>query len=95
MRQCGLTRGLGLVRTREVVYWFPAEPATQHQVNVRVRNFREIRMRHFYVFVVQPQNFETGGVSVQTEGGLRKRHQSGIGELGSIHEFIYANCHQL
>lgn len=52
-------------------------------------------MRHFYVFVVQPQNFETGGVSVQTEGGLRKRHQSGIGELGSIHEFIYANCHQL
>ena len=37
-----------VVRTGEVIYWFPAEPTTQHQVNVRMRKRREIRLRHFY-----------------------------------------------
>lgn len=49
-----IRRGLGVARggkgevllTGEVIDWFPPEPATQHQVNVRMRNRGEIRLRH-------------------------------------------------
>lgn len=70
-----------VLHTREIIHRFPPEPATQHQVDVRMRYDGEVRLRHsIYVSVDMYVIFLHSGscnsnqlVILETGAGFRKR----------------------